>query len=175
MAIRITEDGTVIYENSPDVNRKLFPNLNVCGKEIDKLEEEINGKAPAVFSTTSGSIASFDNGADDLPMKSAVVNIEPIQEGSGDPSPENVRPISGRTGLSVTRTGKNLLDLNRDVQDPLPKEIYVSPRIMSTRGAYIGLRADNYYYRNYITGYSNIDGGIKLTTLNNIKYGVKHI
>lgn len=27
MAIRITEDGTVIYENEPDVNRELFPNL----------------------------------------------------------------------------------------------------------------------------------------------------
>ena len=29
------------------------------------------------------------------------VNIEPIQSGSGEPSPSNVRPISGRTGLSV--------------------------------------------------------------------------
>ena len=37
------------------------------------------------------------------------VNIEPIQSGSGEPSPSNVRPISGRTGLSVYRTGKNLL------------------------------------------------------------------
>lgn len=110
MAIRITEDGVVNYENSPDVNRKLFPNLNVCGKEIAELEDEINGKAPTVFSTTSGSIASFDNGADDMPLKSCVVTIEPIQEGEGDPSPENVRPISGRTGLSLARCGKNLLD-----------------------------------------------------------------
>lgn len=110
MAIRITEDGVVNYENSPDVNRKLFPNLNICGKEIAELEEEINGKAPAVYSTTSGSIASFADGADDLPLKSCVVNIEPIQEGSGDPSPDNVRSISGRTGLSVVRSGKNLLD-----------------------------------------------------------------
>lgn len=109
MAIRITEDGVVNYENSPDVNRKLFPNLNVCGKEIDKLEEEINGKAPAVFSTATGSIASFDNGADDMPLKSCVVSFGPIQEGEGDPSPENVRPISGRTVVSVARTGKNLL------------------------------------------------------------------
>ena len=32
MSIRITEDDVVNYENSPDVNRKLFPNLNICGK-----------------------------------------------------------------------------------------------------------------------------------------------
>ena len=112
MSIRITEDDVVNYENSPDVNRKLFPNLNICGKEIDKLADEIDGKAPAVFSTASGSIASFTDGADDMPMKSCVVSIEPIQEGEGDPSPENVRPISGRTGLSVVRYGKNLLPNN---------------------------------------------------------------
>lgn len=110
MAIRITEDGVVNYENSPDVNRKLFPNLNICGKEIDELEEEINGKAPAVFSTASGSIASFDDGADNMPIKSCIVSFEPIQEGEGDPSPENVRPISGRTGLTVYHTGTDTSD-----------------------------------------------------------------
>lgn len=110
MAIRITENGVVNYENSPDVNRKLFPNLNICGKEIDELAKEIDAKAPAVFSTASGSIASFDNGADNMPLKSCIVSFGPIQEGEGDPSPENVRPISGRTGLSVIRNGSNLID-----------------------------------------------------------------
>lgn len=40
------------------------------------------------------------------------VNIEPIQSGSGDPSPSNVRPITGLTGLSVYRTGKNKVDIS---------------------------------------------------------------
>ena len=43
-------------------------------------------------------------------LKSCVVGIEPVQSGSGDPSPDNVRPISGFTGANVTRTGKNLLN-----------------------------------------------------------------
>ena len=51
--------------------------------------------------TASGSIASFSDGADDVPVKSIVCNIEPVQSGSGDPSPDNVRPISGFTGLNV--------------------------------------------------------------------------
>ena len=110
MAIRITEDGVVNYENSPDVNRKLFPNLNICGKEIDELAKEIDGKAPAVFSASSGSIASFDNGADDMPLKSCVVSFEPIQEGEGDPTPESVRPIRGRTGLTVSHSGADTSD-----------------------------------------------------------------
>ena len=35
---------------------------------------------------------------------------EPPQEGTGDPSPENVRPIKGRDSVTVEVTGKNLLD-----------------------------------------------------------------
>ena len=37
------------------------------------------------------------------------VSWEPTQEGSGDPSPENIRPIKGRTEVKVERCGKNLL------------------------------------------------------------------
>jgi len=36
-----------------------------------------------------------------FPMLSLKVGIEPIQEGSGDPSPTNVRPISGHTKANV--------------------------------------------------------------------------
>lgn len=38
---------------------------------------------------------------------------EPAQEGSGEPSPDNIRPISGRDAVEVTRCGVNLLDLSR--------------------------------------------------------------
>lgn len=54
-------------------------------------------------------VATFDDGADNVPVKSLILNIEPHQEGSGDPSPDNVRPISGYTAVNVTRTGKNIL------------------------------------------------------------------
>lgn len=40
------------------------------------------------------------------------VSLEPVQEGSGDPSPDNIRPITGRDAVSVTRCGKNLLDFS---------------------------------------------------------------
>ena len=35
---------------------------------------------------------------------------EPVQEGTGDPSPENVRPIKGRDSMTVERCGGNMLD-----------------------------------------------------------------
>lgn len=44
------------------------------------------------------------------PMKSLIANFLPVQEGSGDPAPDNVRPITGWTGLDVWHGGKNLID-----------------------------------------------------------------
>lgn len=36
---------------------------------------------------------------------------EPVQEGTGTPSPENIRPIKGRDSVTVERCGENLLDI----------------------------------------------------------------
>lgn len=46
------------------------------------------------------------------------VSWEPTQEGSGEPSPENVRPIKGRDSVTVERCGENLLKF------PVEKETY---------------------------------------------------
>lgn len=47
---------------------------------------------------------------ENLRVESLVVDIVAVQEGSGDPSPSNVRPISGWDEVNVAVTGKNLLD-----------------------------------------------------------------
>lgn len=64
-----------------------------------------------LLKTVSGlpaSIASFT--ASDAPLDSLKVSIEAVQSGSGEPSPQNVRPISGWSEANVTRCGKNLFD-----------------------------------------------------------------
>lgn len=60
--------------------------------------------------TAEATIATCDDAAGGLPLKTLTANIVPAQAGSGDPSPENVRPISGYTGVTVSRAGKNLLN-----------------------------------------------------------------
>ena len=55
--------------------------------------------------------ASFSDGSD-LPLKSLTASIVPVQAGSGDPSPTNVRPISGWTEEVIKRTGTNLIGGN---------------------------------------------------------------
>lgn len=53
---------------------------------------------------------------------SAVVSLEPKQAGSGDPSPENVRPISGYDEVSVNVRGKNLW--TTDISYPVAKDVF---------------------------------------------------
>ena len=60
--------------------------------------------------TYSGSIVSFE-GTETTAIKTLNANIVPKQSGSGDPSPSNVRPISGYSDVNVTRCGKNLCNL----------------------------------------------------------------
>lgn len=43
------------------------------------------------------------------PLKECVVRFTPKQSGSGTPSPENVREIVGKNGITVWQSGKNLL------------------------------------------------------------------
>lgn len=45
-----------------------------------------------------------------IDVRDLKVGIVPVQPGSGDPSPSNVRPITGWDNVAVTRTGKNLLN-----------------------------------------------------------------
>ena len=57
--------------------------------------------------TLTGDIITVEDAASKQ-LENLVININFIQSGSGDPSPDNVRPISGWDGVKVTRCGKNL-------------------------------------------------------------------
>ena len=59
--------------------------------------------------TLSGDIVSFVDGTAN-PAVDLTVDIEAVQSGSGDPSPENVRPISGWDEVNVNVVGKNWLE-----------------------------------------------------------------
>lgn len=64
-----------------------------------------------ITDTASGEIASFPDGAE-FPMRSLKVALSPIQSGSGTPSPDNVRPISGWDEVETHKAGKNLIPIN---------------------------------------------------------------
>lgn len=57
--------------------------------------------------TLSGNPISWE--ASDTEYLFPVVSLEPKQAGTGDPSPDNVRPISGYDEITVNARGKNLV------------------------------------------------------------------
>lgn len=59
-----------------------------------------------VTQTASGPIATFETNIE-TSFVSLKSDINPVQSGTGTPSPDNICPISGFSALNVTRTGKN--------------------------------------------------------------------
>lgn len=72
--------------------------------------------------TESGSVVACEP-VEGYPLE-VVSKIVPPQSGSGDPSPENVRPIESWTGANLWHGGKNLVNINnavlRDGKTPMP-------------------------------------------------------
>lgn len=79
------------------------------GKAYSPVIVAVEGFKKKSIANTPTDIASFDDGTAN-PMPSLEISIVPVQSGSGDPSPQNVRPISGWSGANVTRCGVNLWD-----------------------------------------------------------------
>ena len=102
----VDTDGNLNWSNNGEQDNP--PVRNIKGPKGDPGRSGVDLGA-YVTPKASGAIASFDDGAEDLPVKSLVVDIEPAQAGNGDPSPDNIRPISGWTGATLTRTGKNFM------------------------------------------------------------------
>lgn len=112
-SVSIDSERRVIITFLDGSTETLYPNCIWCDAEALKeiIKELLEEKADAVVQTINNvAVASFEDGADEALIRKLIVSIEPIQEGTGDPSPENVIPISGRTGLSLVRSGKNLVD-----------------------------------------------------------------
>lgn len=61
----------------------------------------------------SGSLVSVNDAAD-LPVVDLAVEIKAIQSGTGDPSPSNVRPISGWSEINVARCAVNVWNEQRE-------------------------------------------------------------
>ena len=80
-----------------EVSYKADPILYTQGVVMDMLPQD----------QVTGAVANFPDGSAN-PIVEGIFSIVPYQEGTGDPSPSNVRPISGFTGMNVIRSGKNL-------------------------------------------------------------------
>lgn len=80
--------------------------------DADKLwsSQKINSMLAQTGTIEDVAIASFSDGADDLPLSELTVDIEAWQEGSGEPSPDNERAIHGWNKCNIIKSNTNLWD-----------------------------------------------------------------
>lgn len=76
--------------------------------QVNQMSEDLKGVAPAIIPTATGSIVNITDGAA-RPAVEVISHIALVQEGSGEPSRNNLRPLIGRDSVSLPKTGKNIL------------------------------------------------------------------
>ena len=93
----VNENGTVIA-----------PSGKAYGKVVTNVPAPSNAIYKHTLTGLPSPIATF-TGAD-APIDSLKASIVAVQSGSGDPSPSNIRPISGWTGCEINKWGFNWWD-----------------------------------------------------------------
>ena len=106
-------DGTWAAGNSNvEANPSGTPTETLETIGIDNVIYQLpEGGDTEITGDEEGSVISIDDGKLNEPLKACTVDINPVQSGSGTPSPSNIRPISGWTEANVTRCGKNLCNI----------------------------------------------------------------
>lgn len=83
--------------------------LEAAKNAADRINNVMDVKANALAASAAGNPIQIHPDKDSLIKP--ILTFRPIQKGSGEPSPENIRPITGRAGAELVRCGKNLANL----------------------------------------------------------------
>ena len=130
--------------------------LGENGEDISTLLTQVAGKADAddvsgvIISNASGPIASFNDGADDLPVESLVVDIDPVQDLHGYDNPwpagggKNLLPDVSKSssGYDVTvEFDDNSVTLTGTANSSGGRNVF--------RSEYFTLKAGTYYFKKF--------------------------
>ena len=86
-------------------------NVQSDWNEDDNTKDDyIKNKPSSEVKSTTDIFTTVNGGL----LEECIINLEPVQSGSGDPSPDNVRPISGHTEVDLYNMGKNKCPLTID-------------------------------------------------------------
>ena len=137
--------------------------------DVSNLKSAIEAGFPK--KSASGAIVTIDDGADNVPVVSLVAQIVPVQSGTGDPAPDNVRPISGFTGANISIMGKKLNNPQWWSLDGKYNEFFGLHTVTSgskSRGVY--MKAGVTYHIHYDNGVSQQYGiyGVRRGSTNQI-------
>lgn len=128
------EDATEAYSKNVPTGCRFAQIEKIGGKTVARNAELVSAGVEDVevgFPEQSGSTVTISDGIDGHALD-ITASWTPTQTGSGNPSPENIRPISGKDKITLTRTAGS------DVQTStlsLPETIYGSSVDQDGNGA----------------------------------------
>lgn len=99
----------ITHTLTPSQYAEAYEQLHIPKPNTELMSRRHNLETPHI-ATATGAVANFSTDIA-APLKECKVEFSPVQSGTGDPSPSNIRPISGWTGVTAYRTGKNLFNL----------------------------------------------------------------
>lgn len=105
--------------------------------EDQEVVDEVSAELSKEYNTLTGNPLSFTTDSAQV-ASDCKITLEPMQEGSGDPSPSNVRAISGYDGVNVVVAKKNLLNPDTFIENPgwaINKDI-ISCKALSENAVY---------------------------------------
>lgn len=111
-----TGDSGVYLGNTEPADETVKVWINPDGESTPILDDDAVGAKPwsslQIIDTLCPPLEVAGNPVQCYPVANYPLGVkaswEPRQEGSGDPSPDNIRPITGMDEVQVTRCGKNL-------------------------------------------------------------------
>ena len=104
LAVRVTSESGKQSAWSDPVSVTVAEPITAEITQTSLVEETVE-ENPRTF---TGAMVSYESEIAGSPVTSLKVNLDPVQDGTGAPSPSNVRPISGYDSVKVARMGKNL-------------------------------------------------------------------
>ena len=104
--------NTALDKTASDAQAAIAQAIRDTDAAVTEIREVATHAAPPIVVEADGALVTIGDGAA-RPVVRLVSSIAAVQAGSGEPSPENVRAITGWDAVKVRRTGRNLLDASR--------------------------------------------------------------
>ena len=124
---------------NPVQNKVIAQEIAGQKSALTDLSALVGRKAGMLVDSVSGAIASFVPDATVPNLLGVSVAIEPVQAGSGDPSPDNVRPISGWDSVNVWNKPTHDTSADPTVTIQLGQTVYGAKLTISEDGSVTAL------------------------------------
>ena len=102
--------NTALDKTAADAQAAIAQAVRDTDAAVTEIREVATQAAPPIVVEADGALVAIGDGGA-RPVVRLVSSMAAVQSGSGEPSPENVRAITGWDSVAVHRTGQNLVSL----------------------------------------------------------------